>query len=285
MYIAEIAPAEKRGKLVSVNQLTIVIGILAAQIVNYLIADKIPDNATEEYILNSWNGQMGWRWMFWAETLPAALFFMLAFVIPESPRFLLKIGDVKRARVTLSKIGGEQYADDEIHLIGDTIKQSSSKVNWSELKAKNVRPMLIIGVVLAVFQQWCGINVIFNYADEIFTSAGYSVGDMLFNIVITGIVNLVFTLVAMQTVDRWGRKKLLIFGASGLAVIYFLLGASYYFQLEGFVVLLLVFLPLPFMPCHWLRLPGWLFLRFSRITYGVQQLLFPLQPCGQRALD
>ena len=100
--------------------------------------------------------------------------------------------------------------------------------------------MLIIGVVLAVFQQWCGINVIFNYADEIFTSAGYSVGDMLFNIVITGIVNLVFTLVAMQTVDRWGRKKLLIFGASGLAVIYFLLGASYYFQMEGFVVLLFV---------------------------------------------
>lgn len=240
MYIAEIAPAEKRGKLVSVNQLTIVIGILTAQIVNYLIADKIPDNATEEYILNSWNGQMGWRWMFWAETLPAALFFMLAFVIPESPRFLLKIGDVKRARVTLAKIGGEQYAADEIHLIGDTIKQSSSKVNWSELKAKNVRPMLIIGVVLAVFQQWCGINVIFNYADEIFTSAGYSVGDMLFNIVITGIVNLVFTLVAMQTVDRWGRKKLLIFGASGLAVIYCLLGASYYFNLEGFVVLLLV---------------------------------------------
>jgi sugar porter (SP) family MFS transporter len=242
MYIAEIAPANMRGKLVSVNQLTIVIGILAAQIVNYLIAEKVPEGATDEMILQSWNGQMGWRWMFWAEVVPAFTFFVMAFFIPESPRFLIKAGNHPKAFSIFERIGGKAYAETEEQNISETLKEISSKVNWRELGAKNVRPVMIIGLVLAVLQQWCGINVIFNYAEEIFTSAGYSVGDMLFNIVITGAVNLVFTLVAMQTVDSWGRRKLMLLGVAGLSLIYLVLGASYFFQIKGLAILILVLL-------------------------------------------
>lgn len=242
MYIAEISPASMRGRLVSINQLTIVIGILAAQVVNYLIAEQIPSGATDEFILQSWNSQMGWRWMFWAETLPAVLFFILTFFIPESPRFLAKAGRWKETDVILKRIGGVQYSVHEQKEIADTLKAGNERFEWKALTSNKIRPVLILGIVLAVFQQWCGINVIFNYAEEIFTSAGYSVGDMLFNIVITGTVNLVFTLLAMRMVDSWGRRKLMLLGAAGLAVIYFLLGSSYYFKVEGLAILVLVML-------------------------------------------
>lgn len=180
--------------------------------------------------------------MFWAETLPAAAFFILAFLIPESPRFLYKSGREKKALDILAKIGGNVYAQTEGASIGQTLRESAAGASKKELFSKRLRPMMVIGIVLAVFQQWCGINVIFNYAEEIFTSAGYSVGDMLFNIVITGIVNLVFTLVAMQTVDRWGRRNLMLLGSLGLAVIYLLLGSAYFFGLKGIVVLVMVVL-------------------------------------------
>ncbi len=242
MYIAEISPAHIRGRLVSVNQLTIVIGILAAQVVNYLIADYIAPNATDAEILNSWNGQMGWRWMFWAETLPAGIFFILAFFIPESPRFLVKSGRRERALGILTRIGGKDYAFEEEKNITQTLISHTKKVALSDLLQKKVRPILIIGVVLAVFQQWCGINVIFNYAEEIFVAAGYSVGDMLFNIVITGAVNLIFTLVAMRVVDSLGRRKLMLIGSIGLAIIYVFLGGSYMLNLSGMVVLIFVLL-------------------------------------------
>lgn len=240
MYIAEISPASMRGRLVSVNQLTIVIGILAAQIINYLIAEAVPADATDDFILNSWNGQTGWRWMFWAGTLPAFAFFLLAFLIPESPRFLAKSGKRDGSLKILERIGGREYALQEQNNIAETLNASDTKVDWKALTAKKVRPMLILGIVLAVFQQWCGINVIFNYAEEIFTSAGYSVGDMLFNIVITGTVNLVFTLLAMRMVDSWGRRKLMLLGSIGLAGIYFMLGTSYFFELKGIAILVLV---------------------------------------------
>lgn len=242
MYIAEISPAPMRGRLVSINQLTIVIGILAAQIINYLIAEKIPESAAEAEIVQSWNGQMGWRWMFWAETAPALAFFVLAFFIPESPRFLAKSGKSEAAFSILKRIGGSDYAIQELKEIGETLRGSDSKIDWKALKSKKVRPVLVLGIVLAVFQQWCGINVIFNYAEEIFTSAGYSVGDMLFNIVITGTVNLIFTLLAMRMVDSWGRRKLMLLGSIGLAVIYLLLGTSYFFELKGLAILVLVML-------------------------------------------
>jgi sugar porter (SP) family MFS transporter len=242
MYIAEISPASVRGRLVSVNQLTIVLGILAAQSVNYFIADAIAPGATDPEILQSWNGQMGWRWMFWAELVPAGLFFLLAFLIPESPRYLIKAGNMVKAKSILGRIGGGVYAEEEQQNIEQNLKAAAVKADKRELLSPKLKPVLVLGIVLAVFQQWCGINVIFNYAEEIFTAAGYSVGDMLFNIIITGTVNLIFTLFAMRVVDSWGRRRLMLAGSGGLALIYFILGGSYLLQLQGFVVLILVLL-------------------------------------------
>jgi sugar porter (SP) family MFS transporter len=241
MYIAEIAPAKYRGQFVAINQLTLVIGILAAQVANFFIAEAIPDSSTPEMILSSWNGQTGWRFMFWAELIPAILFFVLMFVVPKSPRFLVKINESEAAKKVLSKIGGEAYAEEELNGIKLTLQEStSSKVKFSDFKNSKIKPILIIGIVLAIFQQWCGINIIFNYAEEIFTAAGYSVGDMLFNIVITGSVNLIFTLIAMRTVDSWGRRKLMLLGSIGLGVVYLILGGAYYLEFTGWPVLLLV---------------------------------------------
>ncbi|MFV8280761.1 sugar porter family MFS transporter [Christiangramia marina] len=241
MYIAEIAPAKYRGQFVAINQLTIVIGILAAQIANYLIAEPIPETLSSADILQSWNGQVGWRYMFWAELIPAGAFFLLMFFVPKSPRFLVKINEHRTAEKVLGKIGGLQYAEKELQNIQLTLKQNNKrKINLSDFRDTKVKPILIIGIVLAIFQQWCGINIIFNYAEEIFTAAGYSVGDMLFNIVITGSVNLIFTFVAMRTVDSWGRRKLMLIGSIGLAVVYAILGGAYYLQFTGWPVLLLV---------------------------------------------
>lgn len=241
MYIAEIAPAKYRGRFVTINQLTIVVGILAAQIINWSIAEPIPDNMDSEQILATWNGQRGWRWMFWAELIPAGLFFAFMFLVPKSPRFLVKSHQSSNALRVLKNIGGDSYAINELENIKLTLQsQDKGTISLNELFNPKVYPVIIIGVVLAIFQQWCGINIIFNYAEEIFTSAGYSVGEMLFNIVITGGVNLVFTFVAIRTVDSWGRRKLMLFGAIGLAVVYAILGGAYYFDFTGWPVLVLV---------------------------------------------
>ncbi|MEO1009769.1 MAG: sugar porter family MFS transporter [Bacteroidota bacterium] len=241
MYIAEVAPAKYRGQFVAINQLTIVIGILAAQLANWGIAEAIPKDLDSAGILASWNGQIGWRWMFWAELVPAGLFFLLMFLVPKSPRFLAKMGKDREAESVLEKIGGKTYAMGELKNMRLTLEQTSkTKVSLSEVSSRKVGPILVVGIVLAIFQQWCGINIIFNYAQEIFTAAGYSVGDILFNIIITGSVNLVFTFVAMRTVDSWGRRRLMLLGAIGLAVVYAFLGGAYYFGFSGWPVLVLV---------------------------------------------
>ena len=242
MYIAEVSPAEMRGRFVSINQLTIVIGILAAQLANWLIAQPVSPEASSADILNSWNGQIGWRWMFGAETITAVLFFLFMFVVPESPRWLVKNGKDKQAGKILTKIGGEFYSKKTLIHIKNTLENEIDTVNYRVLLESKMLKILTLGVVLAVFQQWCGINVIFNYAEEVFSAAGYSVSDILLNIVITGTVNLVFTFVAIHTVDRWGRKVLMLTGSACLAVIYILIGTSYYFHSQGFYVLLLVVL-------------------------------------------
>jgi sugar porter (SP) family MFS transporter len=240
MYIAEVAPSHLRGRFVSMNQMTIVIGILAAQVINLLIAQKVPVGATDEFIRASWNGQTGWRWMFYACAFPAGAFFLLTFLLPESPRWLMKAGKAEKAFPTLEKIGGEIYARQEMANIQATLDDVAEKVDFKAILNPKYRSILLIGIVLAIFQQWCGINTVFNYAEEIFTAAGYGVSDTLFNIVITGSVNLIFTLVAMFTVDNWGRKKLMVLGSMGLAVTYILLGSAFYFQLKGIAVLSLV---------------------------------------------
>lgn len=247
MYIAEISPSGVRGRLVSLNQMTIVLGILAAQIVNWQLAEPIPAGYTDGDILASWNGQMGWRWMFWAETLPAACFLVLAFFIPESPRWQgslpqpLREEGSRKAFATLFKIGGEAYAERELAAIeASASSEQQNQGGLRELFTHRYAAVLVLGVVVAVFQQWCGTNVIFNYAQEIFQSAGYSVGDVLFNIVITGVANVVFTIVALYTVDRLGRRSLMLFGAAGLGLIYLTLGTCYYLHVTGFFMVVLV---------------------------------------------
>ena len=242
MYIAEVAPARMRGGLVSLNQLNIVLGILAAQIINYLIAREVPPDATDLFIRESWNGQMGWRWMFWAETVPAGLFFLLVFAIPESPRWLAKVSKWDRARDILARIGGEVYAMKSGEEIAASLRNAAGRVDFRALRSRQVRPVLLIGIILAVFQQWCGINVVFNYAEEVFSAAGYGVTDILFNIVITGATNLVFTFVAIRTVDRFGRKKLMLIGAGGLSLVYLVLGGSYYLHAGGIPIVSIIVL-------------------------------------------
>ena len=240
MYIAEVAPTHIRGKLVSLNQMTIVIGILAAQIVNWQIADPIPAEFTSADIAASWNGQMAWRWMFWAAAVPSAAFLLLAFFIPESPRWQAMRGVKSQAEETLARIGGKAYAEQEMQAIAAANADAKEQAGLSTLFSKPFHKVLLLGIVIAVFQQWCGTNVIFNYAQEIFQSAGYSVGDVLFNIVITGVANVLFTLIAIFTVDKLGRRKLMLIGAGGLCLIYAILGFCYYQQITGFFMIILV---------------------------------------------
>ena len=186
---------------------------------------------------------MGWRWMFWAETVPAALFLLLAFFIPESPRWLATAakGNKSEAFRIFEMIGGRKYAEGEMAAIQQMAAvESLPSAGLRTLFSKKYSSVLVLGVLIAVFQQWCGTNVIFNYAQEIFSAAGYSVGDVLFNIVITGIANVIFTFVALYTVDRLGRRTLMLIGAGGLGAIYLILGTCYYFQITGFFMVILV---------------------------------------------
>jgi MFS transporter, SP family, arabinose:H+ symporter len=240
MYIAEVAPSQFRGKLVSLNQLTIVIGILLAQVVNWLIARPVAADATASEILQSWNGQIGWRWMFGATAIPSMLFFLAMFGVPESPRWLAKEGLRERARRVLSRIGGETYGRRALQEIESTVARDTKGVDLRALVDRRMLKVLLLGIVLAVLQQWCGINVIFNYAEEVFSAAGYQLSDILFNIVITGAVNLLFTFVAIAFVDRSGRRVLMLSGSAGLAVIYVCLGALYYVHSHGIDMLALV---------------------------------------------
>lgn len=235
IYIAEVSPANMRGRLVSLNQLTIVLGILSAQLANWLIGNLFAGDAAG---LTAEGIEYAWRWMFWAEAVPAGLFFLLSFVIPESPRWLA----------------------------AKTVKE---KFDWRVLLQPGVRKVLLIGVVLAVFQQWCGINVIFNYAHEIFSAAGYEVSDVLMNIVVTGITNVVFTFVAIYTVDRWGRRKLMLTGAAGLALIYLLMGCCYFAGLSGWIMLALVMMAIA---CYAMSL--------APIVWVVLSEIFPQQIRG-----
>ena len=233
MYIAEVAPADIRGRMVSLNQMMTVIGILAAQIVNWLIAQPMPAGITEQQIAASWNGQMAWRWMFWVPMIPAIIFLIFSFIIPESPRWL---------NMQQQKAEGVATAQ-----TGSGLQTLFSRQNAA---------VLILGIFIAVFQQWCGTNVIFNYAQEVFQQAGYEIGDVLFNIVVTGIANLLFTFIAIKTVDKVGRKPLMLLGAGGLCVIYAILGTCYYLHVTGIGMIVLVVFAIgcyamTLGPCTW----------------------------------
>ncbi len=265
MYIAEIAPPSSRGRLVCLNQIAIVLGLLGAQIVNWLIARPVPADATLLQIAESWNGQVGWRWMFGAAAVPSAAFLLGCMFIPESPRWLAQRGRWDESRKVLQKFGGAEYADSALAEIRRAFEAGPGRSLLSILKEPKFRRVMVIGIVLAVLQQWCGINVIFNYAQEIFASGGFAVSDTLFNIVITGVVNCVFTLLALFTVERLGRRRLMLVGCSGLAIIYLLLGGCYVFGLQG---VLLVPLVMAAIACYAMTLAPMTWVALSEIFPG-----------------
>lgn len=207
MYIAEISPANVRGRNVAINQLTVVIGILVTNLVNYFLADTGPD---------------AWRWMFGLGVVPSFIFLIGVIWLPESPRWLVKDGQIDRAQQILRTLGSESFAESTLKEVEKSL-QGNTKMSYKAAFAKSVRPAVVVGITLAVFQQFCGINVVFNYTSTIFESVGANLNQQLFETVSIGIVNLVFTLLAMWQVDKLGRKPLMLAGSLGLSVIYFVL--------------------------------------------------------------
>ncbi len=230
LYIAEVSPARVRGRLVSVNQLAIVSGMVFVYYVNAWIAGW-GDSA--------WNVALGWRWMFAAGLLPALLFFGLLFTVPESPRWLTKQGRDGEALVVLRKVGGAAHAAAEMAEIKDAIAHEDTSL--AQLFHPGVRVALLISIVLAVLQQVTGINAVLYYAPEIFKSTGLAATRAINDTVIVGVVNLLFTLVAIWLVDRLGRKPLLLVGSAGMGLSLALLGGAFYTeQYQGRGVLLCI---------------------------------------------
>jgi len=241
MYISEITPAKTRGAFVAINQLTINIGVLLAQVVNWAIASNMPADFTSQQLLDSWYGQTGWRWMFAAETIPALFFFVMISFVPESPRWLIKAGKDHRAKDVLSRIGGPEYAQFEMADIRRTLSaEEIAHVRFSDLLEPKLLMIILIGMVLATLQQWSGLNVIFYYAEDVFAAAGYTISATMQNIVYTGFTVLVFSFLAILLVDRIGRKPLMLFGAAALAILHALLGAGFFFGYTGLPMLILV---------------------------------------------
>ncbi len=225
MYIAEISPAKVRGTLVSWNQFAIIFGMLIVYFVNYNIARQGDD---------SWLHHMGWRWMFASETIPAGLFLMLLMIVPETPRYLVIKNDKAGALKILKKINGEREAGGILESIVKTINQpagSNRLFSYGYL-------VIIIGVLLAVFQQFVGINVVLYYAPEIFRNMGSGTDTALLQTIIVGIINLSFTVLAIFTVDRWGRKPLQITGALGMAFFMIVLGFTFFLEQVNIISLI-----------------------------------------------
>jgi sugar porter (SP) family MFS transporter len=239
MYIAEISPAQWRGRLVSLNQLAIVVGILAAQLANWRIAEEIPFELHGVVLATSWNAQYGWRWMFTAVAAPAVLFLCSAPFIPESPRWLAGRRNIHAALDVLQRIGGPHYAQSELSAIQNSVAGPHERAGWRQLLSSPGNKLLAIGAALAVLQQWSGINILFNYAQEVYHSAGYGVSEILFNIVITGAINLIFTIIAMLLVDRFGRRRLMIFGCIAIGASHLTASMAYRSHAQGKWVLVL----------------------------------------------
>ncbi|SDP52065.1 MFS transporter, sugar porter (SP) family [Mucilaginibacter sp. OK268] len=211
MYIAEVSPAEVRGRNVAINQLTVVIGILITNLVNYFLAD---------------HGHDAWRWMFGLGAVPSAVFLIGVTWLPESPRWLMKSGQVAKAQQVLNKIGSVDFADTTMKAIEKSLAGSTAKQSYKMVFEKAVRPAVVVGITLAVFQQFCGINVVFNYTSTIFESVGANLNRQLLETVSIGVVNLVFTLLAMWQVDKLGRRPLMLVGSLGLSILYIVLAVA-----------------------------------------------------------
>jgi MFS transporter, SP family, xylose:H+ symportor len=230
LYIAEISPARIRGRMVSLNQLAIVFGMLVVYFVNYFIA-KLGDE--------SWNTQVGWRWMFASQNVPGLLFLGMLLFVPESPRWLAKQSRRDQALEVLSRVNGSTQARRELEVIEATLREES--VSLAQLLQPGMRLVLAIGIALAVLQQVTGINVFLYYAPEIFKRvAGANTDIALLQTVIVGAVNMLFTVIAIWTVDRLGRKPLMLIGFAGMGISLVALGLAAYLQRTEMWVLLFI---------------------------------------------
>jgi SP family xylose:H+ symportor-like MFS transporter len=236
MYIAEIAPANIRGKLVSWNQFAIIFGMNVIYFINYFIARQ----GNEQWLV-----QEGWRWMFFSGAIPAGLFLLLLLFVPETPRFLVMKGKDDKALSVLNKISGSNEAPVILKEIKGTIHEKSAP--WLSFGFF----VILVGILLSIFQQVVGINVVLYYAGNIFRNMGASTNTSLLQTIIVGIVNLTFTVVAILSVDRFGRKPLMIIGALGMAVSMFALGTSFYTHNEGLLALIFILLYTAFFAMSW----------------------------------
>jgi MFS transporter, SP family, arabinose:H+ symporter len=213
VYIAEVSPPHLRGRMVSINQLTIVIGISLAYYSNWFLLET---------------GENAWRWMFAVEAVPSLLFFAALFVIPESPRWLAAREEEEKARQVLEKIADTDFAVFELKEIKASLQGNQKRGTLKDAFKNKYAFVLFLGIFLAVFQQWSGINVIFFYAPDIFAKANLGVDSALFQTTLIGLMNVGFTILAMQVIDKTGRKKLMLIGASGMAVCYVVIGFLFF---------------------------------------------------------
>jgi sugar porter (SP) family MFS transporter len=230
MYVAEVAPPRIRGKLVAIYQLTIVVGILCSYLINYWLHDL----------------ENNWRWMFATGVFPSVLFFVLLFYIPESPRWLYRAGRKKEALNVLTRIGGESMAEAEISEIAESIKGDSSSVSIGELFKPSYRKVMLAGFFLAILVQISGINTIIDYAPKILLSAGVEIKNALLQTSLVGLINFLFTFVAIVLIDKAGRRLLYLVGSMGMVVTLLLLAASFYLEMHGIFTLIFILMFIAF---------------------------------------
>jgi len=238
LYIAEIAPAKSRGKLVSFNQLAIVGGFMVVYFVNYFISRG---GGSDE-----WLNEIGWRWMFASEVIPAGIFLVLLFFVPDTPRSLMLKNKQEEALSVLIKVNGEEEGHRILKEIEGSINEKSSEklLSFGWL-------VIVIGVLISVFQQFVGINVVLYYAPEIFKTISSGTDSALLMTIIVGVVNFLFTIIAVKTVDNYGRKPLMIIGAIGMAVAMFSLGFVFFAGLTGYFALFFMMLYVASFAMSW----------------------------------
>ncbi len=259
MYIAEISPARMRGRMVSINQFAIVSGFLVVYFVNYFIA--LQGDA-------AWNERLGWRWMFGSESLPALGLLILSLVVPESPRWLTKQGRTAEALHILGRVDGAAYAQAELAEIKETLRHESGSLR--QLLQPGMRIILVIGVVLAVLQQVTGINVFLYFGTEIFKKMGSQTDAALLQTVVVGVVNLTFTVIAIWTVDKLGRKPLMLIGSAGMGLCLIAMGLAAYRQATGLWMLLFI---LGYIACFALSV--------GPVTWVILSEIFPTRIRGR----
>lgn len=254
MYIAEIAPSNIRGTLVSCNQFAIIFGMLVVYFVNYMILgghadpillkDEVTGALSVSMASDPWTISTGWRYMFISEAFPAALFGMLLFFVPKTPRYLVLVHQEDKAYSILEKINGKTKAGEILSDIKATAHEKTEKLfTYGAL-------VVVIGIMLSVFQQAIGINAVLYYAPRIFEGAGAEGGGMM-QTVIMGIVNIIFTLVAIFTVDKFGRKPLLIIGSIGMAAGAFAVALCDGMGIKGIVPVLSIIVYAAFFMMSW----------------------------------